>query len=593
MKARSYSFRFLYNTGTVEVPFFQRGYVWGEDNWDALLDDLADFEKKPYLGSLILKQVPTSSGAPKQTLVIDGQQRLTTLSILLKALYDSASEALREGFIHDIRNYLFFRAQAADKNFSIRIKHSRLDREAYCRVIRAGIENEDRIDFPAKTSNRIISCYSQFRSKLDEMTEDHRARLFQRIVDQDNEMLVVIDLEKDDDEQTIFDTINSAGIRLSCADIVKNALFQGAIRLAVDQDNVTELYDRTWEAAFGRDDETREYWERQETTGRVSRDNLEILLHSVAIIKNLFDPEKHTLVQLSKLYKQEVENYVQSGKLEFLEQFINEVQKYGEIYRERIPAFDRSTGFAVSIRNQRLFHILEVLQISTFHPFILYLLKEFDEEKCDYYFSCLERYIVRRMICNQDTKNYNKLCRNFIRDPDLLVAGLRETKDEDVKAGLKSIGNKNAALLLFWVELQRKYEDKKHDQTELTYCYSLEHVMPVKWEEHWSTMPLKQNPDGSIMSDEEAKKDRQEKIGWIGNMTLLTSSLNSSLRNFSFEKKIKGEGRKNGIWKYATLSITKDDIVAAFDAGDWVWDEEKIKERNSKITDEILKIWSA
>ena len=115
--------------------------------------------------------------------------------------------------------------------------------------------------------------------------------------------------------------------------------------------------------------------------------------------------------------------------------------------------------------------------------------------------------------------------------------------------------------------------------------------MPQKWEEYWKGMHKKKNTDGSDMSDEEAKRDRYNKIYWIGNMTLLTTSLNSSLRNYVFEKKVNGEGLKKGMKAYAALSITKDDIVSKFENGETVWDENKIIGRTSSLKQEIEQIW--
>ncbi len=93
------------------------------------------------------------------------------------------------------------------------------------------------------------------------------------------------------------------------------------------------------------------------------------------------------------------------------------------------------------------------------------------------------------------------------------------------------------------------------------------------------------------MNAEELKTDRFEKIYWIGNMTLLTSSLNPSLRNYTFERKIEGDGRKKGMKAYSDLSITKD-IVAAYDAGDKTWDEKKIISRTELLESEINDFWS-
>ena len=74
-------------------------------------------------------------------------------------------------------------------------------------------------------------------------------------------------------------------------------------------------------------------------------------------------------------------------------------------------------------------------------------------------------------------------------------------------------------------------------------------------------------------------------------MTLLTTSLNSSLRNFEFRRKVEGEGRKKGIKHYSSLSITSEDIVKPYDEGDIIWDEFKISARTKKLTQEVLSIW--
>lgn len=206
-------------------------------------------------------------------------------------------------------------------------------------------------------------------------------------------------------------------------------------------------------------------------------------------------------------------------------------------------------------------------------------------------FSSLESFVIRRVTSKQETKSFNKLCKEFIKKPDTLFDKLSEINDDIFVAGLKQISNKNAALLLFWVELNRRANDNKIGIKVLKYNYSLEHIMPQKWEQYWKDMPDKHNPDGSIMQSETAKADRYEKIYWIGNMTLLTSSLNTSLRNYEFNKKMEGEGRKRGIKIYADLSITSMDIVEPYDKGDKIWDENKIMTRTNALTEEINGIW--
>lgn len=203
----------------------------------------------------------------------------------------------------------------------------------------------------------------------------------------------------------------------------------------------------------------------------------------------------------------------------------------------------------------------------------------------------LEKYIIRRLITNQDTKSYNKTCRDFINDSNLINTKSIEISDDLIRASLLTISNKSASLLLFWIELYRRHIDTKQSIKELKYNYSLEHILPQKWEEYWSSVPVFDKNANQILEINEAKKERYSRIYSFGNMTLLNSSLNTSLRNYIFERKIEGEGRKKGIQLYADLSITKIDILSNYDKGDKVWDEKKINDRTNSLAKEVLAIW--
>jgi hypothetical protein len=195
------------------------------------------------------------------------------------------------------------------------------------------------------------------------------------------------------------------------------------------------------------------------------------------------------------------------------------------------------------------------------------------------------------MAAHKETKNYNKICKEFIANSQSLSVKLAETTDIEVLNGLRDITNKNATLVLFWIELYRRYWDKKQAQKELKYTYSLEHILPQKWEQYWQNTPVKDEQDQIIVDREIAKRERYNKCYWLGNMTLLKSNLNSALRNHEFEKKIKGEGKKKGMEYYNELSITKE-ITEPFNNGDKIWDETKILYRTDQLGKEFLKIWS-
>ena len=597
MKAEAMSLTFLGNEGLVRIPFFQRGYVWNIENWDDILTDLLDFNKSHFLGSLILKQLEKQTGKPKEVLVIDGQQRLTTLSVLVRALFNSFDEETQKNCDSSIKNYLFFKKNQTDKEFFVKIEHSKIDKKYFQKVIKNEVTQDEYdaivVENPAtKTtskSNKVLQCLKYFTEKLKSIDVSKRLDLFNRLLDQENKILVIIDLSEKEDEQAIFDTINSAGVRLSSADIIKNALFQKALDLFDSVGDVETLYKDNWGNVFSLDEDAINFWDTPRATGRLMRDNIEILLHSISVIKGFFDPDKHTLSDLSNLYKAYI---VKINKTD-LQAFVKEISKYAKLFREKILVFNGSTLFNHQDNYSRLFHILSVCEISTFHPYILSLFYKYDNNEtilCQE-LKKIEKVVIRRMITKSETKSYNKMCKEFIKDNSAVDAKIAEQTKDEILNGLSIISNKNATLLLFWVELYRRANDSRQSVKELKYNYSLEHVMPQKWEEYWNKVDVVDNSSNIITDKELAKRERYSKIYSIGNMTLLNSSLNTAIRNFEFSRKIEGEGKKRGIRHYADLGITRFDILNVYDSGDKVWNEKKITERTTNLANDILTIW--
>jgi len=292
---------------------------------------------------------------------------------------------------------------------------------------------------------------------------------------------------------------------------------------------------------------------------------------------------------LPDLYKK----HIASLEADKIPPFIKEVHEYASTYRSTIPDFDGSELFSYRDNRRRLFHILDACEISTFHPYIMFLIRKYkdDSSPLNERLLSLESLVVKRMIAGLETKSYNKLCKEFIlkENVDDKIAGIG---DDDVSMGLERISNKNASLLLFWIELYRRHKDSKQSVQELKYDYSLEHLMPQKWEDHWSSVPVVDDGGKIIENPENAKIHRNKRIYSIGNMTLLNSRLNTSLRNFALDRKIEGDGRKKGIRQYSELWITKDDVLSRYDSGNKTWDEKSIFDRTRALGREILEIWN-
>lgn len=614
MEACETEFGFMSASMSIEIPYFQRGYVWNEKNWEELLDNLLDDKQSHFLGSIILKQLECVSGDAPRWSVIDGQQRLTTLSILLRACYDSLpmntfSDDDKKHIDADMESILFFRRRKINSPKEIKIRHSMVDTADYKIIIEGQAKKMvDTIILHSekkkteKESSNILQCYKYFYKYLNAHPDDS-VKLWEDLLNEQNKILVKIDLNISENEQAIFDTVNSAGVRLTCADTIKNALFQKANENAktdLEKVEIIDLYKECWESAFSSSNEVIEYWSTERQLGRTVRDNLEVLLHCIALVKGFYDPEINKISDLPQVYKK----YISGFDNEKLFSFIREIKMYAEIYRKYFYTFEKSTLFKYDNDIQRLFHILSICEVSTLHPYILKLFKKYNIE--DEYdlpdafkmeIKKIESYVLRHIVCQVSTKNFNKDCAMLIAEKTTIDKAVNdkimEIGDEIVTEKLKSIpNNKIASLILFWIELRRRYVEGKFDSNELKYVYSLEHIMPQKWGEYWNQddCPVVSIETNEVIID----KEKAEEVRWsaiyeLGNMTLLNSRLNSFLRNYEFSRKVTGEKRRKGIKDYASLDITRE-IVKKYDA-DKIWNETSIRERTKELTKEFFEIW--
>lgn len=615
MQAHETELGFLTATMSIEIPYFQRPYVWGETNWEDLFDNLIDNQQSHFLGSIILKVIKTASGEVPRWSVVDGQQRLTTLTILVRACYDvfskgkSEDDDVMKDMTSDLKDMLFFKRKKTSSQREIKIKHSVLDRDDYRKVIEGEYFTKlDSITLDSEatkdnkpTESGILKCYKYFCKRL--LNDPAKSGIiWDLLFDDQQKILVKIDLESDDREQAIFDTINSAGVRLTCADTIKNALFQRAMELSDDKDTVESLYRDEWEKTFIKDNACVDYWSYIQQVGRMSRDNLEILLHCVALIKEFYDPVVHTISDLSDLYKEYISKLSQTD----LTGFIKEIAEYGNLYRRFFKTEDNMTYYSYDNDIQRLFHILNVCDVSTLHSYVLKLLKMYvtddskslPKELLDE-LKAVETFVIRHTICRVSTKSFNKICALLISGKttiqDELNTKSHELNDSAVFKALCSVpSNKIAALLLFWIELKRRNDDSKMDHHELKYSFSLEHIMPQSWSEYWGldATPAIDYDTGKIIADSDlAYEARQNAIYELGNMTLLNHRLNASLRNYGIKQKIEGLGKTKGMKTYSELLVAKE-VISTCQAKN-EWNEQMIRRRTEALFSEFISIWGA
>ncbi|MGR3302685.1 MAG: DUF262 domain-containing protein [Candidatus Scalindua sp.] len=549
----------------LEIPFFQRSYVWGEEQWERLLEDmeLVAQNNKPYfLGSVILKQQITDTERTVGDIrtIVDGQQRLTTLNIFFKVL------CLRNKI-----NSSFDRVFRLINN-DIALEHNHNDIEDFNQIV--SLDEEIDID----EESNIIKAYNYFRDNIIlEKFDFHK--ILSKI------MFVVIDLGAEEDEQQIFDTINSLGVRLTTAELLKNYFFGR---------NDIKSYEVNWKDIFEKDTETKSFWDREITAGRMKRNNIDLFFHSFLQIK-LQDQILKVKAEDKKNFSK-VESLFDSYK-EFINKYsilkndlIQEIKKYAILYKENIDfdVIDRELTDEYGI--ERINAIIFGLDNTTVIPYVLYVLQNVDQSEQKDIFMYLESYIMRRIVMHASNKNYNRLfSEELISNESLTKTKLKELIEEksdkvnympsntELETGFNEskLTNKHSSGVLYLIE--SSIRNKNVHSTALLGLnrYSLEHIMPKKWENHWDAV-----------NTEEERSNRNRKLLTLGNLTIITSSLNTSIRDANWDTKKEGKKDKKGLNQYAAGIDTFSEFLARRE-----WNEKVITERAEFLFDKAKSVW--
>ena len=570
MDARKAIITDVFNTATlIEVPFFQRSYVWQEDLWDRLLEDMkyvVRTNRPHFLGSIILKEGKQPSSTDQFTsrkTIVDGQQRMTTFLIFLKVL----CLKLGQGQQFDFQ----FRIRLGD----IALRHGKNDTDAFEKVMNA---TEAREIPQGANPSRIIEAFNYYIKNIVESELNYNLILM-------NTQFVRIDLTVDEDEQQIFDTINSLGVSLTTSELLKNYFFS--------RDTVSE-YNNKWASVFEKDEETKAYWDTEVETGRVKRALIDIFFDAFfqMFTQNRQYPiitedriSYNRLDRLALSYQHFINTYCNGNKNVVLD----ELKKYAICFQENFRPEYCSTSIPGTIGIERINVIIFGLKTTTLIPYILYLSCNVqDEEIRNQMYGILESYIMRRMVVHASTKNYNRivysLLLNGVKDPDSLVQFLTKSEDattyfpddEELLKGFQTsrLTNLQTRGIIYLIE-----SNIRPSNTATTLFgfdrYSLEHLMPKNWRNHWGHC---ETP--------EAEKQRDIKLLTLGNLAIIPQSLNASIRDGSWDTKLAGKGAKSGLKQCAAGLATVYDALQKES-----WSEIDIDERAIWLYEYARQLW--
>ena len=574
-----------------EIPPYQRRYVWEqEEQWEPLWEDIRNtaercledemYKTPHFMGAVVIQQKDHRTGALQNPEVVDGQQRLTTMQLLL----DAAQEVFEKRNHSDsavrlsdmVLNGEAYRDGDPDRAFKVWPTLS--DQDAF----RQTMTNE--LPSDGYKNSLIVQAHEFFKLQVNhwldantEESEKRRVKTLERVLTELLQ-LVVIDLVADEEPHVIFETLNARGTPLLQSELVKNMLLHEAGRTGPTDTSQLWDFDKDW-------------WRKEQRQGRLVRPRSDVFLNYWLVMRTQEEVSHTNVFRDFRLYGDFSSSKCKEEASKRAISISDDLRKVGDAYVEltdaKIPAL-------------KLFlYRRGVMQVGVLTPILMWLVSEgVHSEHTDQLqrgIKSLESYLIRRMICRMTTKDYNRLFLGLLvelehegkdRAGDTILEYLRSQtaysrvwpSDEDLKgAFLNSPLYRlltRARLRIVLEGIEGGLHTKKTSNQSVPCDLTIEHVMPQAWRDNWD-LPV------GLEDQTQARIDRDRIIHTIGNLTLVNRPLNSTLSNSCWQKK------KAGLHEHDNLFLTKN----LLDNAPEVWDEEAIRARAKTLWQTAIKVW--
>ena len=618
------------------IPLFQRGYVWSLNEqvqplWEDLIDRLeaivqhrADAQavgagklrplRRHFLGTVVIGSLKGgSSDAVGNRDVIDGQQRITTLQILLLAFRDLVAPLGDDALSYDLKPLTQNIGKYRQASDTLKVLPTNVGRDVMQALAELGSVEKICERFPAKVGRQhqerpamvraylffhaMVACHLRglrYDDPLPGAAADDDTRVVDVVmnsIDSDNQLklpgaelpldaerghtllaalregfqIMSLELEDEDDPQIIFETLNARGAPLLPSDLIRNFIFLHATRNGEDVD---ELYRQGWqhfdETVDTSNGKGAKFWKQQERQGRLKNSRLDLLLYHYVGMRKCEDLKvAHVFNEFKDWWQDEPRDTQQElARISHLAGYFQTFLMPGQA--SRFDLFCRR---------------LKLLDVSTVTPLVLYLLEHHKPDSAEFLQAIgdLESYLVRRFICGYTTKSYNRtflnrLLAEMVREQKTDAATLRE-KLLSLQGDRRLYQGRNTGKVRAVLEaLELSMRGSKQESLVLPDGLTVEHVLPQQWQTHW---PLA-----------EATPENQERRGRllhsIGNLTLVTQAFNSALSNEPFAVK-----RQEIV---TTSLLMLNTHFQRYDDND-AWDEDEIVSRADSLFAYALKIW--
>lgn len=540
MKASETKFQpIIEGTKQYVVPLFQRPYSWDKKEWEVLWDDLVwlcenEEPTSHFIGSIVtMPTVSVPEGVAKY-LLIDGQQRLTTIFILLTLLRDVARNSHDHDLAQEIEQTMLVNPFKKSGDY-FKLLPTQIDRDEFKTLI---------TDSNTNLNGRIFQCYQFFERKLKQ--NNVKITALNKIVTTRLSVVSIV-LDYDDNPHLVFESLNAKGRPLTQSDLIRNYFF---MRIHADDQEETHA----------------KYWEPMQ----------------LALGENLTECIRHYLMRNGSIVKQGDVYFTlkdrvgQSDALKYLK----EIAIFAGYYRKFLSPKDEEDS---KLRNALA--RLKRLEVTTAYPFLLNCYHDYAQGSISAnelleILQTVENYVIRRFVCNVATSQLNKIFpvlyqQAQLASPPSLVAGVRSVlqsrgypKDGEfytrlIDSKLYGAGERLVKTKLILETLETAYAHKEQIPFE---NLTVEHVMPQTitewWQEHLG---------------EDWLADHELYLHTLGNLTL--TGYNSELSNDPFPKK-----KQHLLNSHLELNRYFQNVA--------VWNRAMIEERSKALADLALSMWS-
>lgn len=544
------------------VPIFQRNYSWQKSQYEQLWFDIlraSKFKEKQnhFIGSIVYIDMGTPAGRPQQLLLIDGQQRLTTISILLCAIKDYVQKFNLETKLINlakIKNQFLYNSDEIDED-KYKLLLNVQDKETYIKLI------DNTIFTVNKPATNIIKCYEFFYERIEDFIKQHGqideiyAGIFKL-------SLVSISLDKDSDNpQMIFESMNSTGKDLSQTDLLRNYLL-----MDLTPEKQTRLYKTYWkpmEELFGED------------IYKNDVNKFDYFIRDFLTLKS----DTGYICKINNVYENFKRYYLDNNCEKFA--VLNDLFTYAKYYAciDLLQENDDELKL--------YWQEFKKLDSHVVYPFLLKLYDDYSRQiliKEDFkkILQVVISYLWRRAICEIPTNSLSKTFATLYQavDKDDYVNSVikafvfkssykRFPSDYEVREKLQTKDIYHFRLRKYLLEALENYYHKEPIDLN-TANYTIEHIMPQN---------IEHNLSWQQMLGEDWQEMHSLYLHTLGNLTI--TGYNAEMSNKSFVEKVNGESG----FKHSHLKLNES--IAQCD----VWNKKAIQRRTNILTDIILKIW--